>query len=143
MPRYDWGDSLPAYRLLIWWMEFGLACCMARMLVNKSITAFSRGRRFDDLGGARSGIVSTVLVVIVSLGPRQNSPSTLVNSKINSKAHPHWVLFFLLAPTHLTSARSTRTPKFLTSLLQKTPGPLLPHYYRKTPSPLLLHSHYN
>ena len=42
-----------------------------------------------------------------------------------------WVLFFLLAPTHLTSARSTRTPKFLTSLLQKTPAPLLPHYYRK------------
>ena len=53
------------------------------------------------------------------------------------------VLFFLLAPTHLTSARSTRTPKFLTSLLQKTPAPLLPHYYRKTPAPLLLHSHYN
>ena len=54
-----------------------------------------------------------------------------------------WVLFFLLTPTHLTSARSTRTPKFLTSLLQKTLAPLLPHYYRKTPAPLLLHSHYN
>ena len=53
-----------------------------------------------------------------------------------------WVLFFLLTP-HLTSARSTRTPYFLTSLLQKTLAPLLPHYYRKPPAPLLLHSHYN
>lgn len=54
-----------------------------------------------------------------------------------------WVLFFLLTPTHLTSARSTRTPKFLTSLLQKTPAALLPHSYRKPPAPLLLRSHYN
>ena len=48
-----------------------------------------------------------------------------------------WVLFFLLAPTHLTSARSTRTPKFLTSLLQKTPAPLLPHSYRNPQLPFL------
>ena len=51
------------------------------------------------------------------------------------------MLFFLLAPTHLTSACSTRTTKFLTSLLQKTPAPLLPHYYRKTLAPLLTHSY--
>ena len=46
-----------------------------------------------------------------------------------------WVLFLFLTPTHLMSARSTRTPKFLTSLLQKTPAPLLPHSYRKPPAP--------
>ena len=50
------------------------ACCMARMSVNKSIMAFSRGRRFDDLGGARSGIISIVLVVIVFLGSCRVSP---------------------------------------------------------------------
>ena len=58
LPRYDRGDSPPAYCLLIWWMAFGPARCMARMSVNKSITTFSRGRRFNDLGGARSGRVS-------------------------------------------------------------------------------------
>ena len=46
-----------------------------------------------------------------------------------------WVLFFLLTPTHLTSARSTGTPKFPTSLLQKIPAPLRPHYYRKPQPP--------
>ena len=58
LPRYDRGDSPPTYCLLIWWMAFGPACCMARISVNKSITTFSRGRRFNDLGGARSGRVS-------------------------------------------------------------------------------------
>ena len=68
------GDSPPSYCLLIWWMAFGPVRCMARMSVNKSITTFGRGRRFDDIGGARSGIVSTLLVVIVFLGSCRLSP---------------------------------------------------------------------
>ena len=58
LPRYDRVDSPPAYCLVIWWMAFGPARCMACMSVNKSRTTFSRGRRFNDLGGARSGRVS-------------------------------------------------------------------------------------
>ena len=38
LPRYDRRDSPPAYYLLIWWLAFGPACCMAHMSVNKSIT---------------------------------------------------------------------------------------------------------
>ena len=68
------SDSLPAYCLLIWWMAFGPARGMDRMSVNKSKTTFSRGRRFDDLGGARSDIVSIVLVVTVFLGSCRVSP---------------------------------------------------------------------
>ena len=68
------GDSPPTYCHLIWWMAFGPARYMARMSVNKSKTAVSRGRHFDNLGGARSGSVSTVLVVIVFLGSCRVSP---------------------------------------------------------------------
>ena len=116
---------------------------MARMSMNKIITIFSRGRRFNDLGGARSGSVSTVLVVIVSLGPRQNSQSTLVNSKINSKGATHTQhtapqknLGVLLPPhshpphvsslhsypqiPHLTPTENPSSPS--SSLLQKTPS---------------------
>ena len=58
-----------------------------------------------------------------------------------------WVFFFLLTPTHLTSARSTRTPKFLTSLLQKTPAPFflttienpqLPFFFARTTTRLVI-----
>ena len=74
LPHYEQGNSPTAYCLLIWWMAFGPARCMALMSVNKSIMTFSRGRRFNDLGGARSGIVSTLLVVIVFLASCRVSP---------------------------------------------------------------------
>lgn len=65
----------PAIRKIFDYIEKDqISRCMARMSMNKSKMAFSRGRRFDDLRGARSGSVSTILVVIVFLGSCRVSP---------------------------------------------------------------------